>query len=280
MTWAARWPQPIVESMSTATPLPFPIRDRRFELDDVPRAWHPAGPAMTRYFDNLSLLFPHGEAFFIRSVKAFARELNDPELSAAVRAFYGQEAMHGREHRRYNRMLRAQGVPVAAMEGRVARLLEWTTRRLSPRARLAVTCSLEHFTASMAHVLLNDPRVLAGAPPAMVELWRWHAVEEFEHREVAYDVYRAVGGTFAERNLVMLANAVVFWAKVIEQQIRLMRLDGTVGDPREWARLLRFLFVEPGPLTRVAPQAMAWFRPGFHPGEMGRGAPPTVAEAA
>lgn len=256
---------------------PFPIRDRRFDLDDVPRAWHPAGPAVTRFFDNLSLFFPQGEAFFIRSVKAFADAVDDPALTDAVRRFYGQEAFHGREHRRYNRLLSSQGVPADVMEGRVATLLRRVGRRVPRRWQLAATCALEHFTASMAHMLLDDPRVLDGAHPAMAALWRWHAVEEFEHREVAFEVYRAAGGTVAERNLVMLAATVIFWAKVVEHQVLLMRGDGLLGDLGEWRRLIGFLFVDPAPLTRLVPHYLAWYRPGFHPAGLGRTAPAAAA---
>lgn len=250
--------------------IPFPIRDRRFDLDDVPPDWHPAGPAVTRFFDNLSLFFPQGEAFFIRSVKAFARALDDPALSDAVRRFYGQEALHGREHRRYNRLLARQGVPADTMEDRVARLLARVEARVPRRWQLAATCALEHFTASMAHALLSDDRLLDGAHPAMAALWRWHAVEEFEHREVAFEVYRAAGGTTAERNLVMLAATVVFWGKVVEHQVRLMKGDGLLGDVGEWRRLMRFLFADPGPLTALVPTYLSWYRPDFHPAGLGR----------
>lgn len=249
--------------------VPFPVRDRRFDLSDVPRHWHPAGPAVSRFFDNLSLFFPQGEAFFIRSVKAFARELDDPALSDAVRRFYGQEAFHGREHRRYNRLLAGQGIPADAMEGRVARLLDRVQRRVPRRWQLAATCALEHFTASLAHGVLTDPRLLDGAHPTMAGLWRWHALEEFEHREVAFEVYRAAGGTPAERNLVMLATTLIFWAKVVEHQVRLMGHDGILSDVGEWRRLVRFLFVEPGTLRRLIPTWLAWYRPGFHPADLG-----------
>lgn len=243
----------------------FPIRDRAFALGDVPETWHPAGRAVTRYFDNLSLFFPHGEAFFIRSVKAFVDRVDDPALRDAVRRFYGQEAFHGREHRRYNAMLRSQGLPVDAMEDRVGALLRVVGRRLPRRWQLAATCALEHFTSIMAHELLGDPRVLDGAHPEMASLWRWHAVEEAEHKAVAFDVYRAAGGNTAERNLIMVATTVIFWAKVVEHQIRLMGHEGMLGSLDEWRRLMRFLFVDPGNMKRLVPGYLAWFRADFHP---------------
>src|SRR5690606_34816671 len=61
------------------------IRDLQFDLSQVPRDWHPAGSAVTTFFDNLSLFFPPGERFFVASVKAHANRVTDPELAECVR---------------------------------------------------------------------------------------------------------------------------------------------------------------------------------------------------
>lgn len=249
-----------------AAPAPaFEVRDLRFDLDDAPRDWHPAGAAVTRFFDNLSLFFPAGEVFFIKSVKAHRDHVTDPALAEAVRKFYAQEAFHGREHRRYNRWLRDHGYPVAALEAGVERLLGRVERYVPRRWKLAATCALEHFTALMGHLLLSDPAVLADAHPAFAELWRWHSVEESEHKGVAYDVYEAAGGNTPERALIMLATTLIFWGKVVEHQVRLMQVDGTARSPRAWGELVGFLFADPGPLRAMIPLYLAWFAPGFHP---------------
>jgi uncharacterized protein len=44
-----------------------------------------------------------------------------------------------------------------------------------------------------------------------------------------------------------------------------MRLDGTLWSVREWGRLVRFLFVEPGGMLRLLPKYLDYFRPRFHP---------------
>jgi hypothetical protein len=206
-----------------------------------------------------------GERFFVRSVKVHEGLIGDPVLLQEMRAFYGQEGMHGREHVRYNAMLRAHGMPIDEIEGSVKALLDLVTRRLTRRQRLAVTAALEHFTALLGHTILEDERLLDGAHPEMAALWRWHAAEENEHKAVAFDVYEAVGGTHAERCWVMLAATVVFWAKILEQQARLMHHDGTLLSASEWLALARFLFIEGRWLTRLWGPYLDWFRPTFHP---------------
>lgn len=241
------------------------VRDLRFSMSDVPRHWLGGRRSATTFFDNLSVFFPVGERFFVASVRAHDAHVTDEALRASVNAFCGQEGVHGREHIRYNAMLRRNGYPVEAMEGRVVRILRVAKSLLPARCQLAATCALEHFTALMAQLILADARVLEGAHPEMAKLWRWHAAEENEHRAVAFDVFRAAGGTYLERASIMMLATVIFWAKVLEHQARMMKADGTLFSLREWAELVRFLFVDPGAMRGLFRPYLAYYRPGFHP---------------
>ncbi|KAF0162631.1 MAG: metal-dependent hydrolase, partial [Caulobacteraceae bacterium] len=231
-------------------------------------------------FDALSPFFPAGERFFVASVKRHKRFAKDERLRADVAAFCAQEGVHAREHERYNAMLAARGYPIADMEARVEKILADATRDLPPRWQLAVTASLEHFTALMARLVLGDDAVLDGAHPTMAALWRWHAAEESEHKSVAYDLYVASGGNWPERSLVMAVATVIFWSKVVEHQARMMATDGTATSPREWAALLKFLFIEPGGMFGLARRYLDFYRPGFHPGKLDDGAVLAKWEAA
>ncbi len=248
------------------TPL---IRNLRFGLHSgIPRHWHGGRKSVTTFFDNLSVLFPSGERFFVASVHRYMDRITDPRLAEEARAFCGQEGIHSREHVRYNEMLAAKGYPVAEMEERVKLLLARAARRLPPRRQLAVTCALEHFTALLGMLVLEDDATLEGADATMAALWRWHSAEENEHKSVAFDIFKAVGGTYRERTTVMLVVTLVFWARVIEQQTRMMHVDGTASSPDEWVSLFRFLFVEPGGMGRVFLKYFDYFRPDFHPSDV------------
>lgn len=253
--------------MESPAPAKLEVRNLRFatDRDEVPRHWHGGRKAVTAFFDNLSVFFPKGEAFFIESVKAHKHLVADEQLLQDIARFCAQEGIHAREHDRYNAMLRRQGYPVEALEARVERVLARARRVLPRRAWLSATAALEHFTATMANELLDDPRMLEGAHPVMRALWRWHAAEEVEHRAVAFDVYRAANGPYVERCATMLIATAIFWPLVLDQQIRMMRADGVAGSFEEWRDLLGFLFVEPGGLRRMWIQWLDYFRPDFHP---------------
>lgn len=247
-------------------PLPE-VRDLRFDLSDVPRFWHGGQRSVTLFFDNLSVFFPAGERFFVASVKAFRNQVTDEPLQREMDAFCAQEGHHRREHVRYNQMLADKGYPVEALEQRVAWLLLQAQKYTSKRRQLAVTCALEHFTALLASLVLKDPRVLRHAHPRMATLWRWHAAEEHEHKAVAFDVYRAIGGPWRERCVVMFLTTLSFWSRVIKHQVQLMRAENILFSVPEWFRLVRFLIFQPGGMLGLLGHYLSYYRPGFHPWE-------------
>ena len=248
-------------------PAAFEVRDLTFALEGPrPRFWHGGRKAVSAYWDHLSVFFPKGEKFFMDSVNAHRQFVTDPQLLSAVREFCGQEGCHRREHQRYNALLASQGYPIAAMEARVEWILERVRRRAPRRWQLAATVALEHFTSLLGTLVLKHPYALEGADPVMASLWRWHSLEENEHKAVAFDVYVAAGGHWLERSFVMVMTTIIFWSKVFEQQLRMMHADRTLFSAREWADLFAFVFLGPdGGMLSLLPQYLAYFRPSFHP---------------
>ncbi|HET6965061.1 MAG TPA: metal-dependent hydrolase [Acidimicrobiales bacterium] len=152
----------------------------------------------------LSAVFPDGEDFFVRSVRRFRDRVTDPELKRQVAGFIGQEAVHGREHRAFNDRLDQLGYPTKRVERFVRKGLAIRERLLTPASNLAATAALEHFTATLAELVLAsaETRDLFGEQPVQ-DLFVWHALEEAEHKAVAFDVYRAIGGSERTRVVTM-----------------------------------------------------------------------------
>jgi hypothetical protein len=245
-------------------------RDLRFDFAECDlRTWHPEGLHVAHFFNALSIFFPEGEKFFIDSVRHYRKKVHSPKLEQEVKGFIGQEAMHSREHRNYNEALAAAGLPVERLEDSVKAHLAFVRTHRSPEDHLAATIALEHFTAIMADMLLSDDRLLAGADPRMAAVWRWHAIEETEHKAVAYDVYREALGSgraaYARRVLVMLLATVDFWLRVFRFHFALVRADGAALDLRGWWKVFRFLWIKPGGLRKLARPWLDYFRRDFHP---------------
>jgi hypothetical protein len=230
--------------------------------------WHGGRVEATAIYNALSTTFPAGETFFVESVRAF-REGAPPRLADEIKAFTTQEAIHSREHDAFNKRATRSGYDLAKLEERVNWRLS-ITRGKPPVVSLAATMALEHFTAILAHQLLANPRHLDGAEAETADLWRWHAIEEIEHKGVAYDTW-----LFATRNWprwkrwkvkarVMLYVTRNFVVDRTAGALELMRQDGVSGI-RAWSRLLWYLWVRPGMFRKIAVAWFKFFLPGFHP---------------
>jgi predicted metal-dependent hydrolase len=253
----------------TPADLTITPRDRRFGRALAQKRWWLGGdPIGSAYHNALSITFPRGEAFFVESVKAF-REGASPKLAAEIRAFVSQEVMHSREHVSFNKRVTDAGYKIDHLEKVVADSLEMTKDR--PQIlNLAVTMALEHYTAMMAHQMLRDPKAFAGADPELVAMWKWHAIEEIEHKGVAYDTWLHATQTWSRwkrwkvKAIMMLIVTKNFWAKRWAGTLDLLAQDGITGW-RAKARLAWYLVGNPGPLRRLALPWLAYFMPGFHP---------------
>lgn len=246
-------------------------RDLRFALPAARACdWHAHGPYVTHFFNALSLLFPAGERYFIDAVRHYRDRIEDPELKRHVLGFIGQEAMHTREHIQYNAALDAAGLPTAALERRIAKLLDYGRKTLPHSIRLAQTVALEHYTAMLAGLLLDDDTRIAGSVPAYALIWTWHALEETEHKSVSFDVWTTVVKAgpkrYFMRALTMLQVTLLFWTIVFTFHVRLLLADRRRGGHwRGMWRLMHFLFGRRGIFPNIALEWLRFFKPSFHP---------------
>jgi predicted metal-dependent hydrolase len=215
----------------TFRPRPF-----RRAFGGLSRHWFAGSAVSTQLINGLNLLFPAGERFFVKSVRHFEGAIDDPELRREIRAFYAQEGRHAQAHERYFEEMAAQGYEFAW----VIDFIEWLLHRaapriLSPELRLSITVALEHYTAIMAELPFDHPR-FQGIEPAMLELLRWHAAEEIEHKAVAFDVMKRVAPGYRLRLLgfaVATAGLVPIWGVVAASLLAQDRLPAG----RIWAEL-------------------------------------------
>jgi predicted metal-dependent hydrolase len=247
--------------------LEFGPRRKHFDIEAALASdWHNGSAFITAWFNAMSLLFPLGEKFFIDSVVHFIDDIEDPRLLEEVAAFRAQESTHRVQHQKYNELLcRLRGYDLVRFEKNERERMAWAYRELSAHRRLAGTVANEHLTAIMAHDMLSHDDVLIGADPAIAELWRWHGIEETEHKAVAFDVFTAVGGTVSQRRQALLLNSFFFMKDTTRNLCIMLQRQGKLWSIREWATGFRFLFVKPGILRRIAGEWLRFFRSDFHP---------------
>jgi predicted metal-dependent hydrolase len=253
--------------MSDIKDLKIPVRRMDFQFPaDMPKYWYKGNPWLTHFFNGMSAVFPDGERFFIDTVRNFQPQITDPELTRQVRAFIGQEANHGKEHEAFNELLEQQhGVPISRIVGYIKKRLTRMRADLSRERQLAVTIALEHFTAILANQLLENPEVMSELDAVYGDMFMWHAVEETEHKAVAFDVYQQVSGDYATRVRAMAITTVMFTLHQFAFMTWMVARDGKLGDIKGFVGMVRFLLVDPGPMRRMLRDYLDYYKPDFHP---------------
>lgn len=234
----------------------MPSDQKKYAVDDNATA--------TLFLAMLSAFFPPGEMFFVESVRRFRGRVTDPELKAAISGFIGQEAIHSREHERLNEYLMERGIDTKTPEKAVRfglSLLE----RLPPKQQLACTTLMEHFTALLAEQLLTDEEFTSKFDPEFLPMWQWHALEELEHKAVAYDVQELVGNN---QKMRLRASFLVLGAIVppaLFSWFYLVAKEKKLTDIKDVSKGLKLLLGKNGFVTRILPKMGVYSAKSFHP---------------
>jgi hypothetical protein len=244
-------------------------RDVRFHTAIGPQRWWLGGDAAaTATLTALSATFPEGERMFIEAVSAYRDQVPEP-LRTQVAAFLRQESTHVREHAALNAVMAEAGYDLSGIDARTRKRAEFSRTR-PPLIRLSATAALEHFTAVMGRQLLTNYMLIDSAPDEIRRLWRWHSIEEIEHKAVAFDTLMFAArhlSPFRRWLLRVTVMAVITMKFTRDMGVNVADLLGQDGLDAKTARRLhvRHIFAQPGAQRRLARFYFAYYRPGFHP---------------
>ncbi|AXI04715.1 metal-dependent hydrolase [Aquirhabdus parva] len=244
------------------------IRKTRFQAANLTEQYSKS-PLISHFLTALSMSFPRGEMFFVDTIKNVRSEIKDPSLKADIAAFIGQESMHAKAHDQFNTEIQSADYHLkrfdAEIDKEMARL-----RTLSKRRQLAATVALEHFTAMIAGYILTHPKLVQQLPPNMASLWIWHAVEEIEHKHVAFDVYQTVFNNLAQRRRSMRTISLGFIISntVMTSQLLWQNRKQSLGSVKQiWANL-QGVGTLAHMMVSLLPEYLAFYKESFHPSEI------------
>ena len=233
---------------------------------DIPRYWFANDQFKSILMTAFSATLPEGERFFIRSLRNYQTLIKNEQLKLDVSGFIGQEAHHGNEHDAFNALMSKLGMPTNEVEDLVRRFLFWYSDNMSKERQLAKTVALEHFTAIFGELILLHPEVLDGAHPEVKQLWMWHALEEVEHKSVAFDVYKEQVSNEWIRKSEMFLNTFTFIGFYAYHYFQIKR---KTNDKTDWKSMIDgwkwLLGVEKGLLPNILSQYFEFYSSSFHP---------------
>ena len=272
-------------SISERAGASFPVRRMNFNFDGVPEYWMNGNAGLTHFMTALSALFPAGEKFFIDSVRAvrYHPMLKDnADLQKEISAFIGQEAMHTHEHVGFNASAQKFGHDVDTLDCYTDIVIQTTRKFMAKLAKpigitqkmvdLTATTALEHFTATIASQLLTNSHIQElMTDDTMKTMWLWHAIEENEHKAVAYDVFEGVFGKGLKAYALRTSSLVISMLTLFFVQnyflLRLLKQDKQLN--LENLRMIYRYAYSPskGIITGMGKEMLFYFKPNFHPND-------------
>lgn len=257
--------KPVSEHQNGST---FPVRRMDFDFDGVNPDFIKNNPVSSALWIAFQAYFPEGEQFFVDSVRASQKEITDRQLKRDVSAFIGQEAMHGKEHKVANLAFAKAGINVNKLEKAAGWVRKQANQRLGKKLRLAMTAAAEHFTGVIAHQIAFHPGFLSGVTdPQIKQLILWHAMEETEHRAVAFDLYKHTKGDYLTRVLGMGIVSAGIAPVVLVGMVTCLRQTGQLSNTKAWAEFLVDYWGPKGFFTQAVPELMKYFKADFHPNQ-------------
>ena len=204
------------------------------------------------------------------------------ELQKEISAFIGQEAMHTQEHVNFNASAQKYGHDVRSLEQITGRYIQFALKNFSKIVKpfgmtremvdLTATTALEHFTATIASELLRNKHIQdLMTDETMSYMWFWHAVEENEHKAVAYDVFKGVFGkglrAYALRTSSLVISMVILFFIQNYFLWRLLKQDKQLN--LENLRMIYRYAYSPskGIITGMGKEMLLYFNPNFHPND-------------
>jgi len=184
------------------SPASITVRYPEFDFSSTPVVWGPNAEAVIG-FDSASPVTTPIEVFLLKVMRMAKAEMDpatDGELLRDMDLFNKQEAQHFKTHAGFNKIIREWCPEVAPIEKAFEKDLNGFLES-KPLRWLVGYC--EAFEAvggliSPDWVDGDNARAAGTFDSTVVEMWRWHLAEEYEHREVVWRVYQRLFGTPAD----------------------------------------------------------------------------------
>ncbi|CAA0099335.1 Uncharacterised protein [BD1-7 clade bacterium] len=246
--------------------LPIKPRKMAFGLENIERQYFfNDNLLLSAWVSALSASFPPGESEFIASVRNYRDQITDPQQLEDIRGFIGQEGHHSHQHKQLNESLTNLGFDVVRLEKYFEGVVSRQLKNSSDKRRLAITSGMEHLTAIMSDYVLQNQNQFNNVDSHFIDLFNWHAVEEIEHKAVAFDVYMATEGDEAYLRRMLIVATLIFFRHIIVGFVRLLWWNKKLPSWKDIRGFWRFLGGKHGMMRWISRPYKDYLKKGFHP---------------
>lgn len=243
----------------------IPPRRIRFKRQADERYWHHGCKYHTYHFNALNLLTPIFENMVVASIRKVHKKIKDNRLKLEVNSLILQEANHSGEFVRFNKDLVYPYYGKDILSNRL-KIFRGVIGLMPQSCQLAASAFGEHLATVSSEFLLEDARWLDGVPKDYADIYRWHSIEEIEHKHVAFDVYRYFHTNYFVRTMTMGLFLVLFLYQYFSLINRMMKQDKTsrvIG----FFKLSKLYWIKPGFFRQFLLPFIGYLKPFFHPND-------------
>lgn len=242
-------------------------RDFKFSTpENPPKYWHSNSDVKTYHFNALAFFLPQLEKMLVLSLKKAKAQVKNPALKSEVASLVAQEAIHGRSFVDFSDQIvfKYYNLPKHYSLW-FFRGLAGALNKLSKTFHYSLSAAGEHFTAIAADLFLRDPQWFEDVPKEYSAIWRWHCIEEIEHKHVAFDVFTATNGNYFVRIAGMILMTFFFMALYLKPIWLMMKQDNKHKDHQFYCRAWRYYWGKGGLYRALWQPYWDYFKPSFHP---------------
>ena len=174
------------------------MKVRKFEVDFSSLTPHWSSNREFAQMFNAGSLCPAQIEPYLCKVLLKAKKLLPAKhagLHRQIDWFIGQETEHCKTHVMFNRMVSSRYPGIRQMERQYFADYNSLLKTKSLQFNLAYSEGFEALSAVPTDAYFLDfDEFWSQSDPKVVAMWKWHLAEEYEHRNVVFDVYEALYG--------------------------------------------------------------------------------------
>lgn len=251
-----------MKTLITPRPVKFTFKDH------YPKYWYDYNPAKTYYANVLAAYIPHCEKFIISTVKSCRDMVKNPTLKEDIKAFLQQESYHTREHFKFLHKVVMPHYPGLKLSHNKFFILLIFMIVGGKKTRLVMTAAGEHFTAVLSHLFLSQPELFNGIDDELVEFWRWHFIEEIEHKSVTFDMLDEAKCGYLLRVYGFLLATLFYFSAVFRAYIQMAKQDKCLLSFKFYWQSIKYFWGKSGVMRQCVKPYLAFLNPKFHPSQI------------
>ncbi len=244
-----------------------PRRLRFHPPADITKFCHHGEEIFTYHFNAIAIFLPLLENLVVLSLKKARNADLSEALKAQLNSLIAQEAIHGAEFHRFNlqTISKYYSLKTKNYNLRFLRVLAGMINAFSKSFHYGFSAAGEHLTAISSDLFLREPMLFKNVEPSHAAIWRWHCIEEIEHKAVAFDVFQALNGNYFVRVISMLIITIQFTFSYTSPIFTMMKKDKNCFNMRFYYNALKFYWGKHGVCRKLLKPYFDYFKPSFHP---------------